>query len=143
MQSLGGTPEVIVDAAHNPPAVAAILGDLRARIGRRPTVLLFAAMGDHDHRAMLELLAGLGFEGAVLTRSRSSRAVDPDQLLHEWRGVAAVVRQSELGLQKARQLAGVSGQVVALGSIYLVGEVMAAMGVGLPPDPEVPFQPQW
>ncbi|MHB8323621.1 MAG: bifunctional folylpolyglutamate synthase/dihydrofolate synthase [Candidatus Dormibacteria bacterium] len=143
LQSLGGAPEVVVDAAHNPPAVAAILGDLEARIRRRRTVLLFASMSDHDHRLMLELLARLDFANAVLTRSRSTRAVDPDRLLGEWNRAAEVVEPSQLGLQTARRLAGVDGQVVALGSIYLVGEVMAALGVGLPPDPEVPFQPQW
>jgi len=143
MESLGGIPPVIVDAAHNPPAVAAILEDLRVLIRLRPTVLLFGSMRDHDHGAMLGMLAPLGFAAAVLTRSRSARAVDPELLLREWGKRAEVVDPSEAGLQAACQLAGGGGQVVALGSIYLVGEVMATMGIGLPPDPEVPFPPQW
>ena len=143
MESLGGAPPVIVDSAHNPPAVAAILEDLRALVRRRPTVLLFGSMGDHDHRSMLELLAALDFAAVVLTQSRSTRAVAPGQLLREWGRPAEVVATSELGLELARQLAGSQGQVLALGSIYLVGEVMAALGVGIAPDPEVPFQPQW
>ncbi len=143
MESLGGAPRVFVDAAHNPPAVAAILEDLRVLVRRHPTVLLFGSMGDHDHRSMLELLAALDFAAVVLTQSRSTRAVAPGQLLREWGRPAEVVATSELGLERARQLAGSQGQVLALGSIYLVGEVMAALGVGLAPDPEVPFQPQW
>jgi hypothetical protein len=54
-----------------------------------------------------------------------------------------LVEPSEDAVRRASLLAGVDGQVVALGSIYLIGEVLAGLGVGLPPDPEVPFQPLW
>jgi hypothetical protein len=32
---------------------------------------------------------------------------------------------------------------VSLGSIYVIGEVMSALAVGVPPDPEIPFPPLW
>lgn len=143
LESLGRAPEVIVDAAHNPPAVATVLRDLKNRMVDRPTILLFGSMRDHDHRAMLELLGAAGFQSAVLTSSRSGRAVPASELRVDWEGEAELVEPCTEALRRATQLAGPSGQVVALGSIYVIGEVMAALGVGLPPDPEVPFQPLW
>jgi dihydrofolate synthase/folylpolyglutamate synthase len=143
LDSLATVPEVIVDAAHNPAAVLALLPDLKNRVRGRPSVLLFGSMRDHDHKAMLQLLAGAGFRQAVLTSSRSGRAVPASELKGEWPDDAELVEPSEEALGRASQLAGKHGQVVALGSIYLIGEVLAGLGVGLPPDPEVPFQPLW
>ena len=100
-------------------------------------------MRDHDHKAMLQLLAGADFRQAVLTSSRSRRAVPASELRGEWPDDAELVEPSEDAVRRASLLAGVDGQVVALGSIYLIGEVLAGLGVGLPPDPEVPFQPLW
>jgi dihydrofolate synthase / folylpolyglutamate synthase len=143
LESVGSEPEVIVDAAHNPAAVSALLPDLQKRVLERASILLFGSMRDHDHRAMLQLLAGAGFRQAVLTSSRSGRAVPASELSGEWPGEAELVEPSGAALSRAAQLAGEHGQVVALGSIYLIGEVLAGLGIGLPPDPEVPFQPLW
>jgi dihydrofolate synthase/folylpolyglutamate synthase len=143
LESVGSDPKVIVDAAHNPAAVSALLPDLQKRVLKRSSVLLFGSMHDHDHRAMLQLLAGVGFRQAVLTSSRSGRAVPALELMSEWSGRAELVEPSGAALRRACQLAGKHGQVIALGSIYLIGEVLAGLGIGLPPDPDVPFQPLW
>jgi len=143
MESLGGDPEVIVDSAHNPHAIAAIRADLGVLVAGRRSVLLFGSMFDHDHRGMLELLSKLGFAAAVFTRSRARRAVEPEMLAGEWPDPAQIAAPVDLALGQARLTAGSGGLVLALGSIYLVGEVLASMGHGLPPDPEVSTQPLW
>ncbi len=143
LQRVPGRPEVLVDAAHNPHAVTAILPELRAAAAGRRSVLLFGAMRDHDHEGMLRLLASLGFADAVFTSARAVRAVRPDRLSLEWPSAATCTGPVDAALRRAQQLAGPEGQVVCLGSIYVIGEVLAALGQGLPPDPEVPFQPNW
>ncbi len=143
LQRIAGSPEVLVDAAHNPPAVAALLPVLAAELAGRPCVLLFGAMDDHDHGGMLRLLGELPFKAAVFTRARSARAADSTALGRVWSGRSQVVEPVASGLVRARQLAGSGGLVVALGSIYVIGEVMSELGVGLPRDPEVPFPPLW
>lgn len=143
MQLIVGSPEVVVDAAHNPHAVAASLPDLcRLAMGRR-TVLLFGAMRDHDHAGMLSILAQLRPAAVVLTRAQSARAVAPEALELEWAGSAERVEPTGEALRRAQHLAGPDGLVVCLGSIYVVGEVMAALGEGLPPDPRISAQPLW
>lgn len=143
LQLVGAGPPVLVDGGHNPDAVRAILADLLGIAAGRPTVLCFGAMADKDHRAMLATLAQLRPRAAVLTRSQSERAADPRLLAAEWRelagpagGAGAVVAAGVPGaLARARDLAGPDGLVVACGSIYVAGEVLAALGEGLPPDP--------
>jgi dihydrofolate synthase/folylpolyglutamate synthase len=143
MQSLGSAPEVLIDAAHNPAAVEAVLPDLRRRSQARPTVLLFGSMADHDHQGMLRLLEQLELEATVFTRSSSARAVPAAELAAAWPGRAEVAEPVAVALAKAAALAGRDGLVVALGSIYVIGEVMVAMGAGEPPDPEGPYAPMW
>ncbi len=141
LEEVATSPTVLVDAAHNPAAVAAVLGELRAAARGRRTVLLFGSMGDHDHAGMLALLASLPMAAAVFTRADAVRAVDPRVLAREWPGRSECREPVAAALSRARDLAGPGGAVIALGSIYLVGEVMAELGLGLPPDPKVAWRP--
>lgn len=143
MELIDSSPEVLVDAAHNPAAVEAALPEIRRRLEHRPGVLLFGAMEDHDYQGMVQLLATVDFQGAVFTRSNSARAVAATTLALRWRGPSEVVEPVAEALTRARELAGPKGLVVSLGSIYLIGEVMSDLGVGVPPDPEIPFPPLW
>jgi dihydrofolate synthase/folylpolyglutamate synthase len=143
MQSLGSAPEVVIDAAHNPAAVEAVLPDLRSRSRARPTVLLFGSMADHDYRGMLRLLEQLEPMAAVFTRSPSARAAPVAELAAAWPGRTEMGEPVAVALARAAELAGPQGLVVALGSIYVIGEVMVAMGAGEPPDPQIPSPPMW
>ncbi len=143
MQVAATSPLVIVDSAHNPHAVAAVRDDLRRWLAGHRGMLVFGAMGDHDHRGMLELLATLPFERAYLAQADSARAVEPGLLAGEWPGAAVVVPAVADALETARSAAGTQGLVVVIGSIYVVGEALAHLGVGLPPDPKVSSQPLW
>jgi dihydrofolate synthase/folylpolyglutamate synthase len=143
MDTISWEPEVLVDAAHNPAAVEVMIPEIRKRLPGRSGVLLFGSMNDHDHRGMLELLARLNFQSAVFTRSKSARSASPFSLAGAWPGPAEVVEPIPNALARAQELAGSSGLVVSLGSIYVIGEVMSALGVGEPPDPEIPFPPLW
>lgn len=143
LQTVANSPVVIVDSAHNPHAVAAVLPDLRRRLSGHRAVLVFGSMGDHDHRGMLELLATLPFEKAFFARANSARAVDPGVLAQEWPRASSVVAPVKDALDRSRSAAGSSGVVVVVGSIYVVGETLAHLGIGLPPDPVVSGQPLW
>jgi len=143
MDTVSSEPEVLVDAAHNPAAVEVVFPEIRKRLRGRTGVLLLGSMTDHDHQGMLKVLAGLDFAAAVFTRSKSARSASPVALASAWPGPAEVVEPVPRALARAQKLAGQSGLVVSLGSIYVIGEVMSALGVGEPPDPEIPFPPLW
>lgn len=143
LETIGSAPEVLIDAAHNPAAVAAALPEIRRRLAERPGILLFGAMADHQYQGMLRLLGRVRFQSAVFTRSRSARAAPASAMAASWREASEVVEPVALALDRAQTLAGPRGLVVALGSIYVIGEVMSALGIGVPPDPEIPFPPLW
>ncbi|MGH7611214.1 MAG: bifunctional folylpolyglutamate synthase/dihydrofolate synthase [Candidatus Dormibacteria bacterium] len=143
LQLLASAPPVLVDAAHNPDAVAAVLPELEERLRGRRGVLLFGSMDDHDHRGMLRLLSQVGFSETVFTRAESARAAPADSLRTGWPGPGRVIPEVPPALAEARKLAGPQGLVVSLGSIYVIGEVMAALGEGLVPDPEIPESAMW
>jgi dihydrofolate synthase/folylpolyglutamate synthase len=94
--------------------------------------LVFAAMGDKDHEGMLREL--LPVAAAVhLCAVDSPRAAEPHGLaavagrLGVESSALAVYGSVAAALEGARRAAGVDGVVVCCGSLYLVGEVQAAL----------------
>ncbi|QIB47628.1 bifunctional folylpolyglutamate synthase/dihydrofolate synthase [Streptomyces aureoverticillatus] len=126
---------VLMDGAHNPHSVAAVLPDIVdivRKTGAGPTpVLVFAVEGT---KAADEMLAELPADWPlVLTRTASQKAADPDDLarlvadrphVHHAVDVPAALRQ-------AAHLTGPDGQIVVIGSLTLVGETRTLLG--LPP----------
>jgi len=129
LEWIAGQPPLLLDGAHNPAGARALARYLR---GRRPFVLLFAAMTDKDVAGLARALFPLAAE-VVLTRPRYSRAAEPDDLARRAGALAqgAHRRRSVFqALALARRLARARGQsvpVVVAGSLFLVGEVKALL----------------
>lgn len=129
------SPTVLVDAAHNPSGVATLVAALTDSFVFARTVGVFACMADKDAEGMLELLEP-AVEEIVITRTTSMRALEPERLgglAREFFGEhrVHVVRDLPDALDRAGELAdegGVAGAVVALGSVYLAGEVRMLLG---------------
>lgn len=120
---LEGRPTVVLDAAHNPAAAAALRDTLAARFPGREIVLVLGILGDKDRAGMAAALAPAA-RAVVVTRPPSERAGD-----WEWVAVEAgryctrveTVPDCRAAFDCARELAGAGGVVVITGSIYLVG----------------------
>jgi dihydrofolate synthase/folylpolyglutamate synthase len=124
-----GHPPLLLDGAHNPAGARALAAHLR----EGPScVLVFGAMADKDVRGLARELFPLA-AAVVLTRPRIARAVTPDDLARRAGRLAARAhRQPSVAraLALARRLARAHGPmttVVVAGSLYLVGEVKAAL----------------
>jgi dihydrofolate synthase/folylpolyglutamate synthase len=126
VEVVGRRPWVVVDAAHNPVAARALAEALRA-LPRRRLVLVFGASADKDFRSMLRALAP-GADAAVVTRARSPRAADPEELARHAGSVPAVVAP-DVGraISVARALARPSDAIVVTGSFYVAGEALALL----------------
>jgi len=134
LELLPGAPDVLCDAAHNPHAAAALaryLEGLGSRYARR--VLLFGAMRDKDHGAMLALLRP-HVGATVFAAAHTRRAESAQELARRYGGEAfdSVAR----ALARARKLAGKRGLVVACGSIFVMAEVRGRV-LGVPADPVI------
>ena len=116
--------EVLLDAAHN-PAGARALADYLRETGWTPATLVFGALEDKDVRSMLaELAPACG--AIVCTTPVSPRALQAEVLATLAKGVAgaewtvSAIPEPERALEFA---VGASGQVVAAGSIFLIGRL--------------------
>lgn len=115
---------LLVDGAHNEEgarAAAAMLADLVA-----PTVVL-GALGAARARPLVEAAARHAAR-LIFVRPDDERACDPADLLalvpRDFKGEASVARTAEL-FPSPGACAAPGEVVVALGSLYLVGEVIA------------------
>jgi dihydrofolate synthase / folylpolyglutamate synthase len=123
-------PLTVYDGAHNPAGARALGESLDDVLGeRRPRVAVLGVLEDKDAAAMLaELLPRV--DRAVFTRSRNPRALSPGTLATLAEKLdgppAETVADPRLAVERARELAGRGGAVVATGSIYLIADLVRA-----------------
>jgi dihydrofolate synthase / folylpolyglutamate synthase len=127
MDWIDGTPPVLVDGAHNPAGMAAMVASARDLIGERRCVAIFAAMRNKDAASMAAALGELTSE-VVVTAPAVERASPPADLSGLFDPPAEIAVDVETALGRARRLAGRDGVVVACGSLYLAGEVLGLLG---------------
>ncbi|CAN5818079.1 hypothetical protein BH24CHL5_BH24CHL5_09380 [soil metagenome] len=128
-----GTPDVLLDGAHNPHGVAALaaaLEELLPLLGSSPPVLLMSVLENHWQPGMLDPLRAAA-RGAQLIATRvpdAPNALDPARLAMEWGARGRAVDSADEGLDAAlEQAARTSAAVVVLGSLYLVGYLRARL----------------
>ena len=124
-----GSPEYILDAAHNPAGAWALRSTLSECCGERPFTLVFGAMRDKALAEMAEILSPIAAH-VVATRAENPRSATPEEV----RNAAARTGVEVLcaadvpaALQRARSLTPKGGTIVIAGSIYILGEAMAAI----------------
>jgi dihydrofolate synthase/folylpolyglutamate synthase len=129
MQVVGEAPLTLLDGAHNPSGVAALVAALDDAVGDRPLVAVVSILDDKDAVGMLRALVPR-CAALVATASRNPRALPPATVasLAGQLGAAAteVVPDARAALARGRALAGPDGAVVATGSIYLVADLVAS-----------------
>jgi dihydrofolate synthase/folylpolyglutamate synthase len=135
LQVVDSEPVTVLDGAHNPEGMAALaeaLDDPFAA-GRRPVVAVISILDDKDAASMLSTLMPK-CDALVLTASRNPRALPPPTLqsLAGQLGEVPteVIREPHGALERAREIAGPGGLVLATGTIYLVADLLRPAGAG-------------
>ena len=126
-----GWPEIVIDVAHNPAGAWALRSSLSARYENRHLIFVFAAMRDKAIAEMAEILFPLA-ERVIVTRPQNPRAASPEEIEQAAARAGAEIEMQEnvqSALMRARSTAPAEGVIVITGSIYLVGEAMAVIGV--------------
>jgi dihydrofolate synthase/folylpolyglutamate synthase len=126
-----GSPEMVLDVAHNPAGAWALRSALSERQGDRPLIFVFGAMRDKAISEMAEILFPLA-ERVIATRPENPRAASPEEIQQAAARTGVEVEAVEdvrSALERARSLAQAETVIVITGSIYLVGEVMRLVGV--------------
>ena len=117
-------PLVMLDGAHNPEGVRALVDELSAARERQKIKLLFATMADKDWQIMLRALMPVVDE-VVFTRVAMERSADPHELAQNVSAPATrrVIPDSRAALRALVDEAQPDDMIVVAGSLYLLGEV--------------------
>ncbi len=131
MQVVGHEPLTLLDGAHNPAGFAAIAESLPQLTAGRRLVAVLSVLDDKDAAEMLRALLP-HCEQVVFTRNHSPRALPPATLASLAQQLdgppSELVSDPRAALERARELAGAGGVVVATGSIYLVADLLRPAG---------------
>jgi dihydrofolate synthase/folylpolyglutamate synthase len=131
LEEVGQKPLTLVDGAHNPEGVRALVEALDELVAGRPLVAVVSVLEDKDAAGMLAALLP-ACQAAVFTSSPSPRVLPPPTLeslagqiesLGEL--LTEVVGDPRRALERARELAGPGGVVIATGSLYLIAALLA------------------
>jgi dihydrofolate synthase/folylpolyglutamate synthase len=129
-QVIAGQPTLVLDVAHNPHAVAALVTNLGA-MGHFPTThAVFGAMADKDLVSMLSRISPL-VDKWYFTDLPTPRAVSARTLIELWRvqnnskdASATTHADPVQALQAAVATADPADRIIAFGSFYTVGGIL-------------------
>ena len=118
-------PDFIVDGAHNPQCVDALMDSLAALYGDKKLIFLTGVLRDKDWQQMLRRALPLAKAFVVITPP-SARALDENELA-AWlnaQGVQAVpAKDTDDGVRRALAMADKDDAICSWGSLYFTGEV--------------------
>jgi dihydrofolate synthase/folylpolyglutamate synthase len=127
LQAVDHDPLTLLDGAHNPDGIEALVESLPEIAGRGTLVAVVSVLDDKDAASMLRLLLP-ACDALIVCSSQNPRALPPPTLQSLARQLGGpqseIVRDPRAALARARELAGVDGVVLATGSIYLVADLL-------------------
>ncbi len=126
MEIIWKRPRIMVDGAHNPAAVDALVRSVGAHVSYDSMIVVFGCASDKDTDEMLRRVA-MGADKVIFTRSKGNpRASDPAELAKRFAEVTAKMCQVEATLEDAISTAvrasGREDLILVTGSFYLAGE---------------------
>lgn len=126
-----GLADVLIDGAHNPQGVDALVRYVDACLSDRRRVLLTGVLRDKLQLEMLGQMAHISREIVTVTPDtpRAMPAEEYAARLCELGAEAAAASTLEEGLALAAEKAGCEGIVIAAGSLYIAGSLRTVLGL--------------
>jgi dihydrofolate synthase / folylpolyglutamate synthase len=126
LQLVRRAPDVLLDGAHNPAGIDVLVEEMRALAAERPIRVLFGVMRDKDQSPMLRALACIATE-LVVTRPRQARSADPRLVAAASPVPVRVIDDPVRAYDDLLAACGPGDVVLATGSLFLVGDLLAAI----------------
>ncbi len=133
-------PLLVLDGAHNGNSAEQLAAAVRQNLCYRRLILVLGAMADKDLAAILRPLLPIT-DMAIFTQVDHPRAAPGPALAEIATGLAPgapavrVVPGVAAAVAAGLALAGPDDLILVTGSLYVVGDARAALGLGPPPDP--------
>ncbi len=140
LQRIPGSPELLIDAGHNPAGIAAVCEVLDTLFSGRAVYAVMAMMRDKDFRQCIPQIAS---RASVLVAATVAlpRSLPPEDLA----AVAAPYCETRTaesvaaGMETAKALAPDDALVLVCGSVYAAGAALREIG----PAPDSGTEPGW
>jgi|SRR5215469_3933616 len=128
-QVIPGSPEIVLDVAHNPDGAWALRSALTSRYQGPPLTIIFGAMRDKAIAEIAEILFPLADE-VIATTVNSPRSASSEDI----RELAIHVGTPITGVESVQQAIDLARQrkrpIVITGSVYLVGAALKLLANG-------------
>ena len=123
-------PLFIVDGGHNPQCIEALVQNIRQYLAGRPLTVLTGVLADKDYHCMYADVARQFAARFVTVTPPNPRALDAQALaeyLRQFGKPVTACNSVDAGVREAIRQAGPDGVVLAYGSLYMVGDIEAAV----------------
>ncbi len=127
---LSENPYFIVDGGHNPQCAQTVAENLASYFYDKKTVILMGVLADKDYIGLASILNKVADEFVTITPP-NPRALSCEALAEAisiYGKPVTACTSIEQGIQKALELAGKTGVVCSVGSLYTAGRVRAFFG---------------
>lgn len=124
LETVGKSPLIILDGAHNVAGAEALASYVRASFAREKSVLVLGVLSDKDVAGIIRPLAPL-FREIVCVRAPSPRAASPKDLAAAARSSGATVHIEDNfahAMKKLKTTLGRDDTLIVSGSLTMVGE---------------------
>lgn len=126
MELVWSAPRIIVDGAHNPESIEALIKAIGSHLRCDSTVFIFGCAADKDIPGMLAKLSR-GGDKVIFTRATGNpRSVDPRELAKRFTEISHKMVQVAPtfadAIQMAKRAVGRDDLICVTGSFYLAGE---------------------
>lgn len=129
-EKISAKPKIIIDCAHNPPAIDAVLPSLKKDFpSNKKNILVYASMKDKDYKKVLKKLLPF-FSIVVFTKAYLKRSEEPNNLVETAKKIFKskkyfVEDDPKKAFRLAKKLASLDGNILIIGSIYLLQAIFA------------------
>lgn len=125
MEMISENPRVLVDVAHNPASMEALMRAIGQNVPYDSMIVIFACMADKDIRGMLRHIQ-IGADKVIFTTARSVRSADPDDLATMYMEQSGKMAQVAPNLREALNIAArvvtKEDLICVCGSFHIVGQ---------------------
>ncbi len=125
MEIICDDPRILIDGAHNPASIEALIRTIGQHISYDSMVVIFGCAADKDIDGMLEYVS-MGADKVIFTQSNSVRSADPEDLAIKFEERTGRMAQWTRTLREALRIANsvvTTGDIICVtGSFYLAGE---------------------
>ncbi len=129
LEVLGAAPKIVLDGAHNPESIQALMRAIGSHVRYDSMVVIFGCASDKNIAGMLARI-GAGADKVIFTKaSGTRRGIEPRELLRKFSEVCGKMAQAAPNLREALAIAKTAvareDVICITGSFYLAGEARA------------------